>query len=635
MRRQARRIACLLIVTAALACGSDGNPSRLALNRCAQDFECGKGDTCSAERGICVHANVERPYLAALQIIPNNVPGSPVLRRVTRPADLLTQSFNYRLGVIRVQRVVTVRGRVRERDDPSRTMEAEVAFTPSTRSYLVGGVSVFTQSLGSAAPQEFSASLDPATSYDVTVFPLGRDSELFPPANFALPASSGDLVVNFDYPPQDLFRGKLVDEDQKPANKDWKVRLRRKSTGEITSSVGKVQEGGLFQIRAPQAVLTPEALAGQELVLEVGNRGDPQLVAIAFTGERLRNGGTLTMPTIPAAVRYSGAVKILGGANTSRDENVINADLTFVSSFAIPNESGDLRDRDWCRLRLPGSPQGTFTCNAMLTASVGADRTVSTRLLPGDYELFVTPTGDVTDKLRVATSQLQASVRTQPNGDSQDGQGFLVSRATQFKGLVLSPESRPMPAVTVTANALGLQRDLDAVALYNRTAAQQSDKRGGFELAVDLGYYDLLAVPPEGSGYAWVLKDNRRIGGENDSTVKPLSALSPQVPVVARGLLLTEDNRPVVDARVEAFAIVDNLDPNRPGQRAVRIASTVSDAEGRFELLLPQSIGEDTEVVSSMDGGVRIDQSPSTALDGSMGAIRALTLDAGQYDAQR
>lgn len=630
MKPWAQPIACLLLLTAAVACGSDANTSRPALNRCAQDFECGKDDSCDGERGICVHAKVERPYLAAIQIIPNNVPGSPTLRRVTRAAERLTQSFNYNLGVIRVQRAVTVRGRVRERDEPSRTMEAEVAFTPSTRSYLVGGISVFTQSQGGGAPQEFSASLDPATSYSVTVFPLGRDSELFPPANFALPATSGDLVVNFDYPPQDVLRGKLVDEDQKPADKDWKVRLRQKSTGQITSSVGKVQDGGMFQIRAPKAILTPEALADQELVLEVGNRGDPQLVAIAFAGERLRDGGTLIMPTLPAPVPYSCAVEIPGRPDATREENTINADITFVSTFPVPNVSSDVRERDWCRLRLPGSPQGTFSCAATLTASVGMDRTVSAQLLPGDYQLFVAPTGEVTDKLRVATSKLQEMVRTQPDGGSQEGQIFQLTRAKAFKGVVLSPQLRAMPGVTVTANALGLQRDLDTVARYNRTAAQQTDKRGGFELAVDLGYYDLLAVPPEGSGYAWVLKDNRRIGAESDPTITPLSALAPQVPVVTYGVLQTEDDKPVAGARVEAFAIVDNLDPDRPGQRAVRIASTVSNADGKFELLLPQSIGEAAETVSTLDGGVRIDQSPITALDASMGAIRVLSLDAGR-----
>jgi hypothetical protein len=628
----ARQSACLLILAAAVACGSDRDPGRPALNRCTQNFECGKLDICSTELGICVHESVEKPYLAAVQVIPNNVSGTPALRRVTRPAELLTQGFNYNLGVLRVQRVVTVSGEVR--DETGRTVEAEVAFAPSTRSYLVGGISAFTQpvtkSLSDPARQEFAALLDPATAYEVTVFPLGKDSELFPPATFALPAINGDVSVNFAYPEQDSLTAKLVDENQKPADKYWTVRLRRKGSGEITSSLAHVQDGGVFQIRAPAAVLAPDALAEQELVLEVGNRGDPQLVAIAFAGERLRDGGTLIMPTIPAPVLYSCSVEIAELPNAPRDQNTINADLTFVSNFPVPNESTDVRDRDWCRLRLPGSPQGTFTCSAMLTASVGADFTVSAKLLPGDYQVFVAPTGDVSDRLRVATSNLQQQIRTAPDG-IQEGQVFRLSRATQFNGLVLSPQGRPMPDVTVTASALGLQRDLDAVALYNRTAAQLSDRRGGFQLAVDLGYYDLVAVPPEGSGYAWVLKDNRRIADENDATVNSLSAISPQVPVVSAGLLLTTDNKPVVGARVEAFAVVDNLDPNRPGQRAVRIASTISSATGSFELLLPQSIGEDEEVVSGLDGGVRVDELPSDVggLDSSIDHARAPPLDGG------
>jgi hypothetical protein len=543
-----------------------------------------------------------------LQVVPTNVAGSPVLRRVTLPPVELQPNTNYNMGVIHVQRVVTVTGSVL--DDHSRAMEAEVAFAPSTRSYLVDGVSAFTLPDATTEVQRFSAALDPGTTYDVTVFPLAKDSELFPPASFALPATTGDLDVNFAYPTQSTFSAKLLDENKKPADKDWKVRLRKKGTGEITSSLGRVQEGGVFQISAPAEMLTPSALAQQELLLEVGKRGDPALVEIAFLGERLREGATLVMPTIPAPVLYSCSVEIGEPVKEPTTVNTIRADLTFQSTFPLPSSSGDVRGRDWCRLRLPGSPQGTFTCSTTLTASVGPDFQVSAQLLPGDYQVFVAPNGDPNDRLRVATSNLQETISSQPDG-MQEGQVFRLSRATRFEGVVLSPQGRPMPAVTVTANALGIERDLTPVALYNRTAEQRSDSRGDFKLAVDVGYYDLLAAPPKGSGYAWVLKDNRRIASLGEAMLN--RAINPQFPVVTKGRLLTMDNMPVADARVDMFALVDNLDPNQGGQRAVRIASTTSNSTGWFWLLLPPKIGEDNEVVPGLDAGVHV---TAHALDG-------------------
>jgi len=600
---RARLFACLLVLAAGLACQPDDSPGAPVVNRCAQSFECSKPDTCDDELGICAHASVERPYTAVLQVVPNNLPGSPVLRRVTLDPKLLNEGFNYNLGVIRVQRVVTVAGSVLDDKGPSveaRALEAEVAFAPSTRSYLVGGVSAFTLP-DAAGVQRYSAALEPGTPYNVTVFPLAKDSELFPPASFALPATTSDLEQKFAYPPQATLSAKLLDENQKPADKGWRVRLRKKGSDQITSSVGRVQDGGVFQIRAPANMLTPSALAEQELLLEVGERGEPLLAAIAFNGERLREGGTLVMPTIPAPVLYSCTVEIAGG---TPEDATIRADLTFESSFPQPAESGDVRGRDWCRLRLPGSPQGTFSCSTSLTASVGRDREVRALLLPGDYQVFVAPNGDANDRLRVATSNHQESINSQANG-MQSGKAFPLSRATAFEGLVLSPQSKPMPAVTVTANALGLQRDLPPVAAYNRTAEQRSNKDGSFRLAVDVGYYDLLATPPAGSGFAWVLRDNRRIEGNGEAVPIQLR-IFPQIPVVAWGTLSTPDNKPVVNARVDMFALVDNLDPEQGGQRAVRIASTASNEAGKFWLLLPQKIGEDDDFVPSMDGGVHV-----------------------------
>lgn len=582
-RLLASLLACL---TAGLGCRRDEEGGRPVVNRCAQTLECAAGERCDETLGICVSDQVLEPYSIALRVVPSGAPGTAGLAPLALPARLVTRSFNF--GTLRLRDSALVRGRVV--DETGRTIEAEVAFAPNMSGYLVGGTSTFTQPLGDE--QAFTTTLDPDTAYDVQVFPLGLDSERYPPAVFTLSTTPGVQTTTFRYPAQVALGATLVDEEQKPADVDSKVRLRRKSDGAIASSVGRIRAGGAFELRATQAVL--DTLPEHELVLSVQRRGDPLLVSIAFAAERLRANGTIVMPTLPASVLFSAAVEI------DELEDTINADLTFVSSFPLPTEAVDVRDRDWCRLRLPGSPEGTFSCSATVRASVGSDLRVMARLIPGDYQVFVAPTGEITDQLRVATAALREDIQSQPSG-VQEGRVFGLARATLYTGQVVNPRGKPMPAVTITANALGVQRDLEQVALYNRTAQQTSDERGDFQLAVDTGYYDLVAAPPDGTGFAWVLIDNRRIGG-NSAMRLPLQ-LSPQIPVVAGGLLLTADNRPVANAQVEAFAIVPSLDPAKPGERAVRIARAVSGEDGVFSLLLPQSIGEpDTSV--SLEAGV-------------------------------
>jgi hypothetical protein len=614
--KQARRYACLLSLCASLAC-TDERVGRLVTNRCTQSFECDKADSCDPELGICVHDSTSQPYVVVLQVTPKSTLGERPLARVVGDAGLVQRSFNY--GVITVPAAMVVTGRVL--DDNGRAMEAEVAFTPSSGGYLEAGLSVFTQPTGDGG-HVFVASLEPNTRYDVQVFPVGVDSELFPPATFSITtAASGEQRANFSYPTQSLFQGKLLDEGQTP-RAGLKVRLRKSGSLRYASSIGRTAADGSFQIRAPESDLTEPQLSQHELVVNITSDAGETLASILFSGEQLVRGSTLVMPTVPAPVSISGRVEIAELPDTSVDQNTINADLTFRSSFVVPSENNDVRGRDWCRLRLPGSPQGTFTCTASVLASVGRDRFVTASLLPGDYEIIATPTGDIKDPLRVATGILSESVTTQPNDGVQGGLVFPLERAVQFEGSVLSPQQKPMPSITVTANALGVRGDLDEVALFNRTAEQVSDARGRFQLAVDTGFYDLIAAPPVGSGFAWVLNPNRRIGGRDEAGAnRQLRPISPQVPMVAGGLLLTADKKPVVGATVEAFAIVPNLAAGSGAQRAVRVATTTSLETGSFALLLPQSLGED-EPSSARDGGVTVTTLDASALTASEAGVR-------------
>ncbi|HVZ36968.1 MAG TPA: hypothetical protein VG963_31295 [Polyangiaceae bacterium] len=594
---------------------ADREATKPALNRCAQDFECGEPYRCDAKLGICYQLEATRPFPLALEITPDANGGAGLVARWTVETGTATGIPTN--GRISIPRAVLVTGNVNgtRLDGRMGTIEAEVAFVPvpaTAKPYLTHNISVLTQPQMDESGQtinSFSARLEPDTDYEVLVFPLGPESVAFPPGMFALRTGTTDRPnVPFDYGAQDLvlFNATMADENDNPVPSGFKLRLQDKKTGQVVSSLGttgkrltsaedgsakEVDAIGAFSLRAPRSVL--DTLSSHELVLGLETVLAPWLVAIAFDGAGLRQDAKITMPELPTAVPLRGSVEVNGSGTK------VSGDVTFLSTFPLPITTGDVRGVDWCRLREPGSPQNTFHCSASVTTSVGSDGQLSTSLLPGDYHVFVTPTSGIDPFRRVATTSQEFQIETQYDGGFQGPYTFGVAGAASYRGHVVSPRGNAMPLVAVTANALGIRYDLDEVARHNRTAEAVSDAHGAVELTVDEGYYDLIAVPPEGSGFAQCLLYNRRIGKAGE--FPPSGAIEPQLPVLARGSLQTEDGRPVSNAHVDAFAIVPSLEPE--GARAVRVAQATSDDAGTFTLLLPPYIGVSPREADAGDAG--------------------------------
>ncbi|MDB4985737.1 MAG: hypothetical protein JWN04_915 [Myxococcaceae bacterium] len=607
-----RWLACFAALLGTASCGDDA--ATPLLNRCAQAFECIRGTKCDTELGFCVREQVSRPYPLVVLVIP----AGGTLIRTTTPVTMLTGPTT--LDPITVRRSVAVSGAVL--DSNLDAVSAEVAFVPDGNGSLVGGVSAFTQPLSESdggAPTDrygFSAQLQPRTNYVVRVFPLGLDSERLPPESFVLATSDVARTARFAYAELHLQTrvATLLDENKKAPPPGSKVRLRRKLGSEYVSSIGKPDTTagktyGQFNLDAPANVLND--LSSYELVLEVPFGDAPATVSIVFDATLFKPDATLVMPVVPDSVLYTFSLEFNTVANVS-------AEVTFESSFRVQPQPNDLRQTDWCRLKLPGSPQGTFTCSTVVKSSATGPGSV--KLLPGYYDLYFSANGDAQATQRLATLTKKEIINSQTNG-TQNGQSVAFTRATVYSGAVSSPLDQPMPFVTITATALGLVQTLPELARFNRTSEQVSDGQGQFQLAVDMGYYDLLATPPDGSGYASVMKPNRRI---DEQAMEFL--VQPQLPVIARGSVMSEAptgggaETPLSQARIEAYAVVDDLASNG-GTRAVRIAHTVSDSKGLFALTLPPYIGD---LPSAGDGGVTSESFGSTAeRDGALG------LDAG------
>jgi hypothetical protein len=270
------------------------------------------------------------------------------------------------------------------------------------------------------------------------------------------------------------------------------------------------------------------------------------------------------------------------------------ADVIFTSRFPLPkSEEEEPRGKDWCswRFATPGPPP---VCSAQITTSTDPDGRFSVQLLPGDYDVFISPSSATGSGTPLSTSKEVANVLSQPGG-TQVSASWRLARAIQFDGRVQSASRVPMPNVIVRARPLASLVYEDEVYKYARPATAITQGRGTFELDVDLGYFDLTVEPPSESGFAWVHSLNRVVRGKPERPVGPLQP-SPPVPISGKVQYLgtndagVSEDKPLAGAQVEAFALITK---GPGGRRAVRIAQTVTDDTGAYRLALPPAVREE------------------------------------------
>jgi hypothetical protein len=580
------RWAALIVLAVGLlgACSDDARSLEPLLNRCAPTVECPRGTSCDRELGICVQDKAELPYDYRVQVTPTLVTDAGQLAVSTAPRATLADGGA--LLPITVARAVFVRGSVRAADG-SKALEAELVFTPREVNSLGGAHSVFTRP--GATGHSFDAQLEPDRTYDVVVYPRGADSEKFPPYTFELFMGTVDQSQDFTYPALVSLRGQVHDEDGSAPPPGLRIKTRYRDRLLATSSIGVLDVQGNFEVLLPQRVLdTP---AEHELALDLSGVVTPQNVQIAFDLAKRRDDDKWVMPVLPSPVRFTATV------GRAQMPSAVNAQLTFMSDFALPAGPNDQRPADWCQLRFPGAAKNTFRCSAYVTVNVGPDLPVAVQLLPGNYKIVIAPSDAASTEQRLATELRTDRYESRPDG-MPNALLFELSLAPRFSSTVRGAGNQPMPSVLVSANALGVRADLPEVALYNRSDRQTTLADGTATLSVDVGFYDLVAAPPDVSGYAWVLAFfNRRIAGPQQD---PEFTLRPQPPVLLRGSALGPGREPVTQANVDAYALVPDL-AGGP-DRAVRIAHTTTDREGKFALQMPPRIGSDDDVMS--DGGV-------------------------------
>jgi hypothetical protein len=581
-------LACLFL----LGCGDRAPELAPATNRCMQAFvACELGSYCDDDLSICVQQNVVEPYDVVLLITPPAT-AAGLVAHTSLPKRTVRGTAEIDEPIV-VPESHVLRGRVlsppSDGQPSGRAIDAELAFTPVRQeAYLSTTVSAFTRPI-SENESGFVAQLEPRTAYQVKVFPLGKDGESLPPAKFTLAPDSA--MRDFAYDPLVSFRARLLEETRRSTDAGMRVRLVDKAGEEAVSSVGYTGPDGGVELKVAPSVV--ERLENYRLVIAARPAPGPWREVITFEGELLSQDVALTVPTVPPPVPFSATVENAG--------TKLDADVVFTSNFpVVPSAT---RDSDWCRLRALPSVTPAFKCRADVTLSTTAPGELRAELLPGRYIVYVAPKGEA--GARAANAAEVEEILSPIEEPGQAGKSFMVKRAAQFSGNVLSPSGQRMRDVAIRASALKVQRGDEEITRYNRTTETISDKRGNFELAVDTGYYDLIATPSESSGFPTVVQYNR--------SVEPMASMEPftineQIPVILRGTLVTNlstrlpaSKLPLANATVEAYALVPSpIDRNV--LRPIRIARTTSSGSGVFALKLPACI--DAPCAPSLDASV-------------------------------
>lgn len=330
------------------------------------------------------------------------------------------------------------------------------------------------------------------------------------------------------------------------------VRAVELETGRTVSSLGVTEEGRFSVAVAPDTgpyALRISAGADRPLFPEVTTS-----VVYDDQGE-LR----IEMPAFVPVV-YAGTVENAEG------EPLADALVQFTATDLVSADAG-----------VEASLQRT-----VVTGSGDSAGQFDLSLLPGVYDVVVTPAAVPTTDPRDEPGILAQRVTLGSGVRDVRGQVLVLPRRTSFGAQIWTPAGETLP-VDVEASPLRREGTQGLVARYNRSATTTAGPSGWFDLRLDLGLYDISARPPAEGGFPWVIFPSVSVAIPGSTTVRMVDI---GMPVPRSGVVRANDGTPLASARVTAYVILD--DPE--GERAVRVATTVSDVDGNYRLLLPSRL---------------------------------------------
>lgn len=530
------------------------------MNACESDADCATGSRCDLERAMCV-TDPAATLSVGFEVLPASDPygGTPIpisfpVYDVTGPAE----------RNLPIRGSIPVRGLVHWRLEPitasvTFVLPSEIPGGPTTR--------VQTQSTGEPVMEEggrfnYATQLVPDRSYDVIVEPSGEWLSILPPLRlspFATTNVGTRIEDDLSYP--DILTeitGVIVDAEG--AEQSGMIVRAHDASGALVSSTYTTgsdpeRSPGYFVLR-----LTP----GTAQWLFSINASTDRIVAggitptftvdpgASFPGEAVR---IAIPPVSDQVIAYQGTVEAASLPGVGQA-----ATLTFTSADVVDDTTGVI---------------GSF--RAMTTT--GEDGSFELQLLPGTYEVVITPTNP---DLAVHHEQM---VRIDPEISELRGQIFAVPDRVRYNGWAQTADSTRMFDARVRSQGRGSTYGdmLPPVAVYARSTETLTDSMGQFDLPLDIGLYDIIVEPPVGTNWPWALERNLPIGG-TDGFIQPVIQIGAPVPVSGRVYYEELDGMPAAMAVVRAYAI---LDEGEGATRTVQIGQATADADGNFTLLLP------------------------------------------------
>lgn len=531
----------------------DTNTPRVT-NHCTADLDCATGAHCDATMSMCVQEPT-LPYDLWLEVAPPNDATGTVAATDLGPYVTFSGSIP-----LVVAHQVTARGTVRRDNAPTVPVTAQITFTPMTTSPL-GAHAVSTRTT-TGGDTDFTISLPSRGMYDVLVEPLGDFRATVPPFRSTFVVGATDTALRIPLPTDEAhvtqIEGDLVDPSG-AALVDYEVLALDRASGALISSV---------------ATTTNDAAAPGHFIIAIAVTNTPFDLVIRPSAARQARGLVPTYHVRPEGLLPDAHnhVRVLIPATVPA--------ISWEGTVEYP-ESRGMRPVAGAVVQLHSDDVIDATTGVVgsldLTLTTDADGVYRGTVLPGNYTVTITPSSD--EELGVLREQ-----RDLHPTSGIIGHVFRLPLRTVLTGTVQSPDGDLVRDAHVRATPLGIAlmglTDPN-VARLARPATALAGPMGDFRLELDVGVYDLIVEPPDGSGFAWTVVLDYGIGG---TTATLADVMQIDAPVVVESDLTWLDGGALSGAEVRAFAIT-------PDGRAVMVGRATSDAHGHARMLVPAMLG--------------------------------------------
>jgi hypothetical protein len=555
-------------------------------NTCASDDDCASG-TCQLELGMCVTAPRSR-LRVGLEIQPATNPyGGSVVPVSFEPFDVTGPA------VRELQLPVGVPATALLTDVSGEPVTADVTF--ALESAIPGGAPVQIEARARSERMRdgrdgyqfnLAAQLLPGEIYDVSVQPTGEWRSRLPPLRFQgfmsaqgphrlddwlrypQPCSAEEVAAAAAGEPHDAclhaIEGTVVDAEGL-AQPGMFVRVIDVVSGRVLSSTYATGSDDALGPGDFRVVLDVDRWVDQESWLfqitptsqRVEERGPSPSFAVAPIALFEDDGRiTIQTPDASSVVTYTGFVE-----RGATDAGVEGATLSFRATDVADDTTGVV---------------GSFRTSA----TTGEGGLFEVELLPGTYQVLVTPTDP---ELGILEQEVIIG-----GGESVSGQVFALPERTRLQGIVQTGAGLGMLDARVRAQTRGIDLGgmLPPIARYARSNSALTDLDGRFGFGLDVGVYDLIIEPPAGSNFPWLVQPDQAIGG-SDAPLSNVYELENPVTLTGTAVFgMGDDRLPVANGEIRAYAVLET----GGGTRAVPIGRTTTDETGHYTLLLPPSL---------------------------------------------